>query len=110
MKHHLQDFIDYLSVEQNVSPNTLASYRNDLERYLKFVMGSRERKKIEDVTMQDVRELVQTLDGLGLTAKSIARNLSAIRTFHKFLLQEEILENDPAELIDLPKIEKTLPS
>lgn len=110
MKHHLQDFIDYLSVEQNVSPNTLASYRNDLERYLKFVMESRERKKIEDVTMQDVRELVQTLDGLGLTAKSIARNLSAIRTFHKFLLQEEILENDPAELIDLPKIEKTLPS
>ena len=110
MKHLLEQFLDYLSVEQNLSFNTIDSYRNDLKRYLEFVTSEKKYSDLNQITSKDVSSFVQLLNSLGLSAKSISRNLSAIRTFHKYLMNEDMLENDPAENIDMPKLSKTLPS
>lgn len=110
MKHLLEQFLDYLSVEQNLSFNTIDSYRNDLKRYLEFVTSEKKYSDLNQITSKDVSSFVQLLNSLGLSAKSISRNLSAIRTFHKYLMNEDILESDPAENIDMPKLSKTLPS
>ena len=110
MKHLLEQFLDYLSIEENLAVNTIDSYRNDLKRYLSFVTTGKKYSNINQVTAKDVSAFVHLLNGLGLSAKSISRNLSAIRTFHKYLLNEDILETDPAENTDLPKLPKTLPS
>lgn len=110
MKHLLEQFLDYLSIEQNLSFNTIDSYRNDLKRYLEFVTAEKKYSDLNEITSKDVSAFVQLLNSLGLSPKSISRNLSAIRTFHKYLMNEDMLENDPAENIDMPKMPKTLPS
>lgn len=110
MKHLLEQFLDYLSIEQNLSFNTIDSYRNDLRRYLEFVTSERKFSDLNQITSKDVSAFIHLLNSLGLSPKSISRNLSAIRTFHKYLMNEDILEDDPAENIDMPKLPKTLPS
>ncbi len=110
MQHLLENFLDYLSIEENLSPNTIDSYRNDLRRYLTFLKTEKKYTDPKQITHKDISALIQLLSGLGLTAKSISRNLSAIRSFHKYLMNEELLEEDPAENVDLPKLAKTLPS
>ncbi len=109
MKYLLEQFLDYLSIEENLSFNTIDSYRNDLKRYLEFVASEKKYTDLKQVTARDVSAFVQLLNALGLSPKSISRNLSAIRTFHKYLLNEDLLESDPAENVDLPKLPKTLP-
>ncbi len=110
VKHLLEQFLDYLSIEQNLSFNTIDSYRNDLRRYLEFVTSERKFSDLNQITSKDVSAFIHLLNSLGLSPKSISRNLSAIRTFHKYLMNEDILEDDPAENIDMPKLPKTLPS
>jgi len=109
LKHLLENFLDHLSVEENLSPNTIASYRNDIQRYLQFAGNNKRYPDLNSVTPRDISEFIQLLHRLGLAAKSIARNLSAIRSFNKFLIDEGILRSDPAENTDLPKIPKSLP-
>jgi integrase/recombinase XerD len=110
VKYLLEQFLDYLSIEQNLSFNTIDSYRNDLKRYFEFISREKKYTDVKQIASKDVLSFVHLLNSLGLSPKSISRNLSAIRTFHKYLLNEDLLENDPAENIDLPKLPKTLPS
>ncbi len=109
MGWHLTDFFDHLAVEQNLSPHTLDAYRRDLTRYHEFMesLGLRESAEID---RKHISEYIRSLDRLGLSPKSLARNLSAIRTMNRFLMEEEIIQTDPAEYVDLPKMPKHLPS
>ncbi|MBL7961412.1 site-specific tyrosine recombinase XerD [bacterium] len=110
MKHLLEQFLDYLSIEENLAGNTIDSYRNDLKRYLSFVTSDKKYSDVNQITSKDISAFIQLLNSIGLSAKSISRNLSAIRTFHKYLLKEDMLATDPADNIDLPKLPKSLPS
>lgn len=109
MNHLLEKFLDHLSLEENLADNTIVSYRNDLRRYLAFAKDNRGYTELNQLKQKDITDFIQLLHALGLSPKSISRNVSAIRSFHKFLILEEELENDPAEYIDLPKLPKTLP-
>ena len=110
MNQLLENFLDHLSIEENLSPHTISSYRNDLRRYLHHVSKDLKYSDLNSVTAKDISGFIQALSALGLEARSIARNLSAIRTFNKFLMGENILRSDAAENIDLPKIPKSLPA
>ncbi len=110
MNHLLENFLDYLAVEENLAANTADSYRRDIRRYLNFLTQTRGYSQPSEILQKDLSAFIRLLDELGLAAKSIARNLSAIRTFHKFLMKENLLDHDPAENIDLPKMARTLPS
>jgi integrase/recombinase XerD len=110
VNHHLENFLDYLSLEQNLAVNTIDSYRNDLRRYLEFLKTKKNYADPKQVTQKDISAFIQLLNALGLSPKSISRNLSAIRSFHKYLMKEDLLENDPAENVDLPKLPKILPA
>lgn len=109
MNHLLENFLDYLAVEENLAANTADSYRRDIRRYLNFLTQTRGYSQPSEILQKDLSAFIRLLDELGLAAKSIARNLSAIRTFHKFLMKENLLHHDPAENIDLPKMARTLP-
>ncbi len=109
LNHLVEQFLDHLSVEKNLSGNTIDAYRHDIERYAAY-LTRHGCQGMTDVNSRHVSEFVQQLDALGLEAKSIARNLSAVRTFHKFLINEEIMETDPAEHFEMPKLPKTLPA
>ena len=104
----LDSFLNYMLIDRNFSANTQESYQNDLKRYLLFIQ--RGSIAMEKITNQHIEELVGELYDIGLEASSIARNISAIRSFHKFLVLERALVSNPAENIHQPKKGRYLPS
>ncbi|NQU45643.1 MAG: site-specific tyrosine recombinase XerD [Chlorobium sp.] len=104
----LENFLNYLSIERNFSPNTRESYRNDLQRYLQAMQegcGS-----LEAITPESINLFIDELHKTGLEASSIARNVSAIRSLHRFLINDRVLETNPSENLHQPKQPKYLPS
>lgn len=104
----LEAFLDYLSVERNFSENTRKSYRNDLQRYLLAMQECAGSPEAINRTM--IEGFVAELRDAGLEASSIARNVSAIRSLHRFLLLERLLEPNPAEHLHQPKLGRYLPT
>jgi integrase/recombinase XerD len=108
MRAILKDFFNYLRIERNLSPNTLDAYTIDLQRYVAWLteqgITHPARLKREDLT-NFILELYQ----IPLSRRSIARNLSAIRMFHKFMLGEGYISEDIATVVELPKLGKYLP-
>ena len=108
MDQLLDQFLHYLIVEKGLSQNTIEAYRHGLARFFDHLRG----KKIQDVReigKFDVQGFLLTLKKRSLNAKSIVRNLVAIRSFFRFLIQEGILEINPVENLESPKVAKTLP-
>lgn len=105
---NINSYLNFLQLEKNLSSNTIISYKFDLEKY-RNILSYYKITNPSEITEDLIRKLIAKLKEQGLTARSLARILSAIRGFHRFLLSEEILKNDPLQSIDLPKLEKNLP-
>ena len=95
-------YINYLVLEKGLSNKTIESYSRDLSRYLEF-LRHKGIKKITDADTPLILKHLIALRDAGLKSSSCARHLVALRGFYRFLVQEKILEFDPARLIDLPK-------
>lgn len=108
MEQWLDQLLHYLIVERGLSKNTIEAYSHGLSRFLNHL---REKgvQEIRDVGKFDVRGFLLALKKENLSAKTIVRNLVAIRTFFRFLVQEGILETNPVEDLESPKVAKTLP-
>jgi integrase/recombinase XerC len=109
LKAQISLFCTYLESERNVSPHTLAAYRNDLEQLNVFFS----REKGNQATAADLDHLLlrRYMAQLSRNSKksSIGRKLAAIRSFFKFLLRQGVIAKNPAELISTPKKENRLP-
>ena len=103
----LESFLNYILVERNFSTHTRKSYSNDLRRYLLFMQ--QQSRTIEAITPEHIDEFISELYSLGLEASSMARNISAIRSLHKFLLIERMLTVNPTEKLHQPKLGQYLP-
>lgn len=102
----LEDFLHNLRLSRGLSQNTLESYRFDLVKYLRY-LKDHSISELNSVTSENISGFIHTLSGLKASSK--ARHLSAIRTFHKHLLNEELCGSNPAEMIDAPKLGRKLP-
>lgn len=102
----VHEYLDYLAVEKGLAENTRRSYSNDLQKYL-LSLGE---TKPQSATGEDVRGHVERLSALGMSPASVARNVAAIRGFHKYLVTEGHAGHDPAENIEVPRGWKRLPS
>jgi len=104
----LDQFLHYLIVEKGLSKNTIEAYSHGLSRFLNHL---REKgvQEVEEISKFHVRGFLLTLRKRDLSTRTIVRNLVAIRTFFKFLVQEGILEVNPIENLESPKVAKTLP-
>lgn len=108
MNASLRNYVHFLRLEKNSSANTVDSYRRDLERFLSYLddagvssaAGARE---------EHVARFVKLLGELGLSPRSVSRNVTAIRMFYRFLVAEKELTVDPTQNLDLPKLSRTLP-
>ncbi|MDD2377831.1 MAG: site-specific tyrosine recombinase XerD [Bacilli bacterium] len=106
MKKIIDEFMNYLLIEKKYSNNTIQSYKNDLNRYHIFIKN----KQLNDITRDDIKDYLKYLSNLNLSDRTIARNISSIKSFYKFLLIEKYVTSDPLEFIDAPKIRKSLPN
>jgi len=108
MKTHLRSYLHFLQLEKNAARNTIASYTLDLTRYLDVL----ERKHVsgpDAIRPKHVTEYLSLLQKMGLSPRSISRNLSSLKMFHRFLIGEGITENDPTQQVDPPKRSRELP-
>jgi len=96
-------------MDKGLSANTRDAYRNDLRRYLRF-LTERNVRDAGAVGRGDIDALVALLVDLGMAASSIARNLTTVRMFHRFLLQEGVSASNPAQDAEIPKLRRKLPA
>ncbi|MDA3903680.1 MAG: site-specific tyrosine recombinase XerD [Desulfuromusa sp.] len=109
MDQYLDYFFNFLSVEKGLSVNTLNAYGRDLASYAGFLS---EREKVAnpaDISQIMLLNYLTFLKNNGLSPRSRARVLSALRSFHRFLLQEKYTEHDPSALVESPRSLSALP-
>lgn len=105
MKKYLEKFLSYLEVEKNYSSHTLLNYKIDLKEFAVF-LGE---VSIEKVDYTSLRRFLAQLRTKNLRPRSVARKLSSLRSFFKFLQREKIVSSNPASLLVTPKLDKPLP-
>ena len=105
MKKYLEKFLSYLEVEKNYSSHTLLNYKIDLEEFMGF-LGE---LSIEKVDYTILRRFLAQMRTRNLKPRSVARKLSSLRSFFKFLQREKIVASNPASLLVTPKLDKPLP-
>ena len=103
----VEAFRDYLKVEKGLSRLTLDAYLRDLGQYEEFLQ--KRKRKLDHASRQDVREYLESLFKRGMDGRSVARKLSTLRHFYKFLLLDNHIKHDPTLNIDTPKQWKVLP-
>jgi integrase/recombinase XerD len=108
MNDYLDLFVNYLLVEKGLTKNTLEAYSHDLVAYLDF-LAERGYATPGNISPLDVVEHVTRLKKGGLSPRSRARALSAIRMFHRFLLVEKYSDKNPTATIETPKTMNRLP-
>jgi len=108
MRDLIDNFLNYLSVERNLSKNTIISYSRDLNSYINFL----ETQKIESLnntSRGDITNFMLKQKDAGLSTNSIIRSLAAIKSFYRFLLREGLILSDPTDMLESPKIYKHIP-
>lgn len=114
MKQELKDYVGYLRLNRNTSAHTVRAYEGDLSQYLTWIATDRGRKvsslTATDLDLSTVRLYLAELNRQGQARSSVARKLSAVRGFVRYLRREGILDNDPSALAVAPKLDKTIPA
>ncbi len=108
-EQELQRYLQFIKLEKGLSKNSVVSYENDLRRYLKFLAQDLRLKDLAGVTLNHIEQYLEELSAMDLSASSVARNISSIRSFHEFAVVEKMAEANPAELVELPKKAQKLP-
>jgi integrase/recombinase XerD len=108
-------FLDHLTVERGLAANTVAAYERDLRRYTTF-LASRSVEDADDVDAATVRSFVASLsasthgpDDAAYASTSVVRTLSAVRSFHRFLVREGVVDRDPTSDVRRPRLPRSLP-
>jgi integrase/recombinase XerD len=108
MERVLKDFISYLFVEKGLATNTLDSYQRDLQKYLHF-LKQQHVVRFEDTSRNTVSQFLLHEKNKGLAPSTLSRHLAAIRSFYNYLLQERIVQKNPAAETESPRNEKNYP-
>lgn len=104
----LEQFLSFSRVEKGLSENTVSSYGSDLRLFFSFLSQS-QVKAVSDVRREHISEFCAQRARMGISAKSMHRALCALRRFFLFLRKEGKIQTNPAEDVDLPKVESRLP-
>lgn len=104
----LNKYLSYLRFELNLTENSCDAYIRDAKKFTDYL--EIEGWNPSDLTYQHIQTFVASLYDIGITARSVARILSGVRNFCRYLVLDEFIEADPTELVESPKIGSHLPS
>jgi len=103
-------FKGYLRLERSMSDHSVEAYLRDVEKLEQYLMSvGKEQLRPQDITLEELQGCVQWIAKLGMTATSQARTISGLKAFYKFLLLEEMAQEDPTQLLEAPKVLRKLP-
>ena len=113
LRDHLKSFLAYLKLNRHLSEHTVRAYESDVTQYLAFVASETGKKMSQlapaDLDMTSVRAHVSRLNSAGKARASVARKLSGLKTFVRYLRREEVIEHDPTTMAVAPKRDQTIP-
>jgi len=103
------DFLQYLEYEKRYSSHTIVSYNTDLTQFHKFLKSKFDIEDISEVTHHIIRNWISVLLESGLTSRTVNRKITTLKSYFKYLLQEDVLSENPTRKIISPKSSKKLP-
>lgn len=110
MDDPIAQFLNFLAVEKNASPNTIAAYRNDLAQFLKFICGnSSGAPDLRAINGETLVRYVESLRNNEYKDATVARKVAAVKSFFGFLSAESVIDSDPTEQLKSPQVGKSLP-
>ncbi|MEZ5046931.1 MAG: site-specific tyrosine recombinase XerD [Chitinophagaceae bacterium] len=109
MHHYVKSFKVFLQLEKSLSKHSIEAYIRDVNSLLLFLNQKNSELKIEKITLKELQNFITNLHDLGMEANSQARTISGIKAFFKYLLLEDIISKNPAELLQAPKSIRKLP-
>ena len=106
---YIKGFRSYSQLERSLSSNTVEAYEHDIEKLVQFLDFKQYGYSPEQIKHEHLQEFLRWVSDLGMMARTQARVLSGVKAFYKYLLMENVLQDDPTELIEGPSIGKKLP-
>jgi integrase/recombinase XerD len=105
----IHGFHSYLLLERSMSANTIEAYLRDIQKFVQFLDLSGNERNATDIQLDDLTGFLKWLYELGLSKRSQARIISGLKAFYKYLMMESIVQNDPTELLESPRLDRDIP-
>ncbi len=109
MQNYISAFTEYLQYEKGLSANTRAAYRRDLNKFNAFLLKNSLPTQPDEISKQQIMSFLSSQMDEGAANSTVARSLSCIKTFYKFLVLENHVQNNPTSDLETPKIKRKLP-
>lgn len=106
---YLQSFKNYLKLERSLSLNTIESYLGDLNKLLQYFESVGQVPDLKQTNSSDLKLFISWINELGMMASTQARVISSLKSFFSFLVLEEIIDTDPSENLETPRLARHLP-
>lgn len=104
---YITEFVSFLKIEKGLSANSVIAYENDVQKLMNYCISK--KLKVKEVTYQHLKSFITELYDLGLSGRSQARIISGIKQFFTYLMLENLISQDPSELLEQPKLGRKLP-
>ena len=106
---YIKGFEAYLLLERGLSSNSVEAYKYDVDKLYQYFVFLKEEKRPEQVTLDELEQFILYINKLGVGAYTQARIISGVKAFYKFLLMEDMINDDPTELLEGPKLRRKIP-
>ena len=106
---YIKGFKGYLQLEKSLSANTIQAYLHDIEKLVQYIDYIQSNVQPEKIDYHFLQEFLNWIHELGMTSRTQARVISGIKAFYKYLLLENMVNDDPTTLLEGPKIGQKLP-
>lgn len=106
---YIRGFKAYLQLEKSLSENSVEAYLHDVAKLVQYFESKNSALNVSQVELSHLQDFLKWVNELGMTARTQARVISGLRGFFKYLLIENVIRNDPAELLELPRLGRKLP-
>lgn len=108
-KNYIKEFRSHILFEKSLSDNTFESYQRDVKKLISFLEMNENKTSPSKIKTEDIREFIQWIAQIGMSAKSQARIISSLKSFFNYLVIENVIDQSPAQNIENPKIGSYLP-
>ncbi|MEJ6793840.1 MAG: site-specific tyrosine recombinase XerD [Flavobacteriales bacterium] len=108
-KNYIKEFRSHILFEKSLSDNTFESYQRDVKKLVSFLEMNKNNSSPSKIKTEDIREFIQWIAQMGMSAKSQARIISSLKSFFNYLVIENVINQSPAQNIENPKIGSYLP-
>lgn len=106
----INGYASFLRLEKGLSENSISAYASDMDKLFQFTTNTLNKATVEELSQQDVELFLTSLESSGLNKRSQARTLSGVKGFFRYLMLDDVIMNDPTELLQGPKVGRKLPT